>query len=168
MVKHWLAAAAFGTMLAGVPAFAQTAATPPKPADFLTQQKQDQWRVSKLPGVAIYDGADQKVGSITDILLGHDGKAQFIVIGVGGFLGMGQKDVAVPYESVTFSDRPISRPAAAATPAPGPAPSAPGSAASDAAMTTATIQPRAAYPDHGTIAMSKDQLKAAPDFTFIR
>jgi sporulation protein YlmC with PRC-barrel domain len=176
MLKQWFAAAAVGAMLAGAPAFAQSTAAPPKPTDFLTQEKPDQWRASKLAGVAIYGDNDQKVGSITDILVGHDGKAQYIVIGVGGFLGIGKKDVAVPFESVTFSEQPVRRTTAQATPpavTPAPGPMAP--AAPDAMTpggtgpaTTATITPRAAYPDHGTIAMTKDQLKAAPDFKFVR
>lgn len=72
-----------------------------------TQQSSDQWRASKLAGVDIYGPDNKKVGAITDILMTKDGKAELVVVGVGGFLGLGQKDVAIPFEQVTFTDQPM-------------------------------------------------------------
>ena len=74
--------------------------------DTLAQESPDQWRASKLAGVAVYGPEEKDVGKITDVLLSKDGKAQFVIIGVGGFLGNGEKDVAVPYDQVKFTDQP--------------------------------------------------------------
>ena len=84
--------------------------------DFLTQEGSDMWRASKLSGVAIYGPDNRKVGNISDVLMDHSGKAAAIVIGVGGFLGLGQKDVAVPYDQVHFTDQPMTP--ASGSPAP--------------------------------------------------
>jgi sporulation protein YlmC with PRC-barrel domain len=48
----------------------------------------------------VYDPADNKIGEIMDVLVDRDGKITALVVGVGGFLGMGEKDVAVPFNSV--------------------------------------------------------------------
>src|ERR1700738_4298465 len=48
----------------------------------------------------IYDPGDNKIGEIMDVLVDREGKATALIIGVGGFLGMGEKDVAVPFDAV--------------------------------------------------------------------
>ena len=48
----------------------------------------------------IYDSGDNKIGEIMDALVDGEGKANALIIGVGGFLGMGEKDVAVPFDAV--------------------------------------------------------------------
>jgi sporulation protein YlmC with PRC-barrel domain len=52
-------------------------------------------RASKLIGSAVYDTADQKIGSVADLIVDRDGKVTETVIGVGSFLGAGDKHVAV-------------------------------------------------------------------------
>ena len=54
-------------------------------------------RASKLIGAAVYNDRDEKVGSVDDVIMGKDNKADDVVVSVGGFLGMGNKLVAVPY-----------------------------------------------------------------------
>ena len=54
----------------------------------------------KLIGVAVYRADDQKIGAIKHVLIGRDGATQVVVIGVGGFLGFGTKDVAVPFTAI--------------------------------------------------------------------
>ena len=49
---------------------------------------------------SVYDPANSKIGEIMDVLLSADGKVNALIIGVGGFLGMGEKDVAVPFNAV--------------------------------------------------------------------
>src|SRR6516225_4354125 len=44
----------------------------------------------------VYDPSDSKIGEISDVLVGKDGKVEAFIISVGGFLGVGEKDVAVP------------------------------------------------------------------------
>ena len=68
----------------------------------MTKQAIDQWRAPKLIGVTVYGSDNQKIGAIKDVLIGHDGTARTIVIGVGGFLGMGTKDVALPFKDVQW------------------------------------------------------------------
>jgi sporulation protein YlmC with PRC-barrel domain len=48
----------------------------------------------------VYDPSDNKIGEVMDVLLAADGKATALVVGVGGFLGMGEKDVLVPFNAV--------------------------------------------------------------------
>ena len=163
----------------------------------LSQEGPGQWRASKLAGVTIYGPDDKSVGKISDMLVGKDGKIQYVVIGVGGFLGIGQKDVAIPFDQVVFTDEPVKAPpstmgtstnAAIATPnAAAPAvggntmagnalggaagmsatPSVGLGATADPALSAAAPAPRStAYPDHGRIDMTVDQLKSAPAFHF--
>jgi sporulation protein YlmC with PRC-barrel domain len=48
----------------------------------------------------VYDSADNKIGDVKDVLVTEDGKVSALIVSVGGFLGMGEKDVAVPFSSV--------------------------------------------------------------------
>jgi sporulation protein YlmC with PRC-barrel domain len=48
----------------------------------------------------VYDPSDQKIGEIKDVLITQDGKIGAFIVGVGGFVGAGEKDVAVPFEDV--------------------------------------------------------------------
>ena len=51
-------------------------------------------------GQTVYDGSGNNLGSVNDIVLDKDGKMAAVVIGVGGFLGIGQKNVAVSIEAI--------------------------------------------------------------------
>jgi sporulation protein YlmC with PRC-barrel domain len=48
----------------------------------------------------VYDSSDVKIGEISDVLLNKDGKVDAFMIAVGGFLGVGEKDVAVPFDAI--------------------------------------------------------------------
>jgi sporulation protein YlmC with PRC-barrel domain len=48
----------------------------------------------------VYDPSDRKIGEIKDVLITKDGKVGAFIVAVGGFVGMGEKDVAVPFEDV--------------------------------------------------------------------
>ena len=71
--------------------------------------------LSNLPGEAltvthwykqnVYDPGDNKIGEIKDVLLEKDGKIFAMIVAVGGFLGMGEKDVAVPFNAVQFKTK---------------------------------------------------------------
>ena len=115
----------------------------------------DDWRASKLAGIMIYGPDNKKVGTITDVMMSKEGKAEFIIIGVGGFLGLGEKDVSVPYDQVKFTDQPVKAVAAGTKPAP------------DSNMAAGETSVKG-YPDHGMIDMTADQLKKAPAFRFAR
>src|SRR5438094_2551402 len=70
--------------------------TLPAAAQASRHMRDDQIRASKLIGAAVYDPADQKIGSVDELVLNPDGKVADVVIGIGGFLGAGEKRVAVP------------------------------------------------------------------------
>jgi sporulation protein YlmC with PRC-barrel domain len=53
----------------------------------------------------VYDPADNKIGEVMDVLVDKSGKATALIIGVGGFLGAGEKDVAVPFEAVRTTQK---------------------------------------------------------------
>ena len=48
----------------------------------------------------VYDPSNNKIGDIKDVLIDKTGQAKALIIGVGGFIGMGEKDVAVPFDAV--------------------------------------------------------------------
>ncbi|HEY5795444.1 MAG TPA: PRC-barrel domain-containing protein [Bosea sp. (in: a-proteobacteria)] len=182
MFKRHFAATSLGFALLTATAIAQTSAPSPsapapsapaaKPAPATETMKvpennlagQGKWRATKLIGVDVYGPDNKKVGDITEVLFDKTGKIEMVTVGVGGFLGIGSKDVAIPFEQVSFSDQPL--PSAA----PAPAPSGGGSSTSGGSMTTAPTAsaPRAPamYPDHGKITMTKEQLTAAPAVTY--
>ncbi len=67
---------------------------------FITQQAADNQLASAMIGANVRNGADEDLGSINDIVLNDAGEVQAVVIGVGGFLGIGEKSVAVGFEAV--------------------------------------------------------------------
>jgi sporulation protein YlmC with PRC-barrel domain len=86
------------------------AATPEKAAppaavaadsQFITTQTAQQQLASAWIGKTVYNTADENLGDVNDILIGANGQVDGIVLGVGGFLGMGEKNVAVPFNAVT-------------------------------------------------------------------
>jgi sporulation protein YlmC with PRC-barrel domain len=87
---------------ATAPTVPHAAATAPAPASQTAtaqasrHMRDDQIRASKLIGASVYDPNDQKIGAVDELVLNPDGKVADIVIGVGGFLGAGEKRVAVP------------------------------------------------------------------------
>ena len=107
-----------GTLLAA-PALAQTTPAPaggqppapaaqPAPApggsgvQYITQGRPDMWRASQLEGVDIYNNNNEKIGDVSDVLVDQSGKVEAVVIGVGGFLGIGERNVAVPFNALKF------------------------------------------------------------------
>jgi sporulation protein YlmC with PRC-barrel domain len=64
-------------------------------AKFINAQRQDQYLASKFKGTNVIGSDDQKIGNVSDILFDKDGKIEAYVVGVGGFLGIGSKDVAL-------------------------------------------------------------------------
>jgi sporulation protein YlmC with PRC-barrel domain len=71
-----------------------------KQAGFVQNQDSSEWRSSKLVGTSVYGPDDKSIGTIDDLIVDEKGAIKAAVIGVGGFLGVGQKDVAVPFESL--------------------------------------------------------------------
>jgi sporulation protein YlmC with PRC-barrel domain len=57
------------------------------------------WRTSDAIGMAVYNKTNEKLGDVEDLLIDGDGRVLAAVIGVGGFLGMGEHKVAVTYRA---------------------------------------------------------------------
>jgi sporulation protein YlmC with PRC-barrel domain len=53
----------------------------------------------------VYDPSNAKIGEIMDVLLSPDGNVTALIVGVGGFLGMGEKDVAIPFNAIKHTMR---------------------------------------------------------------
>lgn len=67
----------------------------PNGAAFINVQKPDQWLASKFRGTDVIGPNDEKVGDVSDLLFDKDGKIEAYVVSVGGFLGLGSKEVAL-------------------------------------------------------------------------
>jgi sporulation protein YlmC with PRC-barrel domain len=73
-----------------------TAASPAAaPAKFVNSQRSDQFLASKFKGTDVVGNDNEKIGDVSDILFDKEGKIEAYVVGVGGFLGIGAKDVAL-------------------------------------------------------------------------
>jgi sporulation protein YlmC with PRC-barrel domain len=75
------------------------------PAAMMSSIPSEAWTVTDWYKQTVYDLSDNKVGEIRDVLLDHEGKAAAIIVGAGGFLGVGEKVVAVPYSDVHFKKK---------------------------------------------------------------
>ena len=125
------------------------------------------WRASKLVGLNVYNDSNESLGSINDLLTDKNGDIKAVVLGVGGFLGVGEHLVAVPLDKVKFVTEPIAYTGAAG------APNA-GAAKTTSTTTTGAANPPPArtakanpwYPDHAVFGATKDQLKAMPEFKY--
>ncbi|OLP45907.1 photosystem reaction center subunit H [Rhizobium oryziradicis] len=70
---------------------------------YLTQQGTDQVAASNYIDQDVYTAGDKSIGKINDLIMQKDGTVVAAVIGVGGFLGMGEKNVAVPISKITVT-----------------------------------------------------------------
>ena len=87
------------------PAFAQTSAdtanhSPNAPLTVSQVKLTNGLRASKLIGASVYNDGNQQIGSVDDLILAPDAKAVMAVLRVGGFLGVGGKLVAIPYDKL--------------------------------------------------------------------
>lgn len=72
-------------------------------ATYLTEQAENHISVNDFMGQPIYTADNQSIGDINDLLVEEDGGIVAAVVGVGGFLGIGEKNVAVPFENITIT-----------------------------------------------------------------
>ncbi|MCB5176393.1 PRC-barrel domain-containing protein [Microvirga lenta] len=72
---------------------------------FMTQMQPNQIMASKLIGTRVVSSNNESIGDINDVIVDRNGQAVAAVVGVGGFLGIGEKDVAVPFDSLEFASR---------------------------------------------------------------
>lgn len=96
---------------------------------FITGVPHDLMRVSKVLGIPVIGSDPVRIGAIDDLVFDHQGKGVAVVIGTGGFLGMGEKRVGVPFDTVLWNTADDNR------------------ATSTAGVTTAGTQPQTIAPD---------------------
>jgi sporulation protein YlmC with PRC-barrel domain len=105
----------FGTLLASGPAIAAqdtaqpsdqtTAVQRSNQPDQMLTQVQSGLPVSDYYKQNIYDTNDNKISDVKDLILEKGGKVNAAIIGVGGFLGAGEKDVAVPFDQLQLKEK---------------------------------------------------------------
>ena len=101
--KLMISAAVSALMVSGAMAQASPPASPAAKADaapisdakFLSSQSTDQWVFSKFKGTDVLGPDNAQVGDVTDLLFDKNGKIIGMIVGVGGFLGIGEKSVAI-------------------------------------------------------------------------
>jgi len=177
LAKYTIAGLAGSALLASV-AFAQapTATTDstkmaPATASDTSSSFQGNWRASKVVGLNVYNDKNESVGSINDLLTDKSGNIKAVMVGVGGFLGVGEHLVAIPFDKVKFVNEPIVYTGAAnmpnATGTRPPPTTTTGSATTNTAPAPViTAKPNPWYPDHAVYNATKDELKAMPEFTY--
>jgi hypothetical protein len=114
----------------------------PSSAAFIAAQSRDQWVFSRFKGANVLGPNDEHIGDVSDLLFDKSGKIAGVIVGVGGFLGIGQKNVAI--ELSAFQVLPAGTD------------STTGTNSNDA--TDVKLK----------VSWNRDQLKAAPDFQFYK
>ncbi|MBW8903494.1 MAG: PRC-barrel domain-containing protein [Bradyrhizobium sp.] len=145
------------------PASSQPPAATATPVPAVTKTQGNLWRASKLKGLNVYNEQNEKLGDITEILIDKSGKVDGIVIGVGGFLGMGQHDIKVEMSKLKFVDEPVRTSSTSNTGTTG----ANTRATTTTSSTATSANDHKWYPDHAILSgASKEQLKSMPQFKF--
>jgi sporulation protein YlmC with PRC-barrel domain len=155
MLAKCIVAGVAGSLLLASDAFAENP----------TDAYNGDWRASKVVGLNVYNDQNQNVGSISDLLMDKSGNIKGAVLSVGGFLGMGSRYVAVPYEKLKFSEQPVPYTGAGASNTPAK-PSSSTTTGSTANPKSSNSKPNPWYPDHAVFKATKDELKKLPEFKY--
>src|SRR5215216_570778 len=155
MISKRVVLAVIGLAFASGAALGQTSSANPaaNASRWMTQLQSGQWQASKLKGLNVYNNNNEKVGDIDELIVDQSGKIQAVVIGAGGFLGMGEHDVAVPFNELKWVNEPPRSTSNPPADRRGPTTGTAGTGTTDGGRT---------YPDHAVLNMTKDQLKSAP------
>ena len=173
MLAKYITAGLVGSALLATVAFAQSPTATTDRADMATpatasdQSFPGTWRASKVVGLSVYNDNNESLGSINDLLTDKNGGIKAVVLGVGGFLGVGEHLVAVPFDKIKFVTEPVAYTGAAA--APNATGTRPATSTTTGAATTApaaTTKANPWYPDHAVYNATKEQLKAMPEFKY--
>src|SRR5882724_6612914 len=114
MLAKYIITGLAGSALLATVAFAQTptattdrANTAPAAASDTSSSFQGNWRASKIVGLSVYNDNNESVGSISELLTDKSGNIKAVVIGVGGFLGVGEHLVAIAFDKIKFVTEPV-------------------------------------------------------------
>jgi sporulation protein YlmC with PRC-barrel domain len=163
MKAKYLAAFLLGTALLSGAVFAQNTTTTTDRSNVSAPvHKEGEWRASKLIGINVYNDNNEKIGSIEELIVDKSAKVDNAIIGVGGFLGMGEHYVAVPMEKMRWVEEPVRTSSTTSAPADKSTTTGEANRANRPAHTGSDKW----YPDHAVYNATKDQLKAMPEFKF--
>jgi sporulation protein YlmC with PRC-barrel domain len=161
MLLKYITAALAATALLATVASAQTPAPTTDRANVAPAASESSfhgdWRVSKIVGLSVYNDNNESVGSINDLLTDTKGNIKAVVLGVGGFLGVGEHLVAVPFDKIKFVNEPVAYTGTAG---------ASGSKTTTGSTSTTSSKSNPWYPDHALFNATKDELKAMPEFKY--
>jgi sporulation protein YlmC with PRC-barrel domain len=101
-MKTFIPALVIATFIAGAATVAPAAQDS---AQFQTSVPADTLPISNYYNQAVYDNKDNKIGDVKDILVDKDGRMAAVILGVGGLLGVGAKDVAVPFSALKLAEK---------------------------------------------------------------
>jgi sporulation protein YlmC with PRC-barrel domain len=107
--KHLIVALAMALSLIAASAFAQT---PVAGTIGVTVEEgkilAKGWSIKKdILGMDVYNDANEKVGTVEDIIVTPEKATSYAIVGVGGFLGMGKRDVAIPVNQFKMANKRI-------------------------------------------------------------
>ncbi|PKR90257.1 hypothetical protein CXZ10_02385 [Pleomorphomonas diazotrophica] len=118
---------------------------------FVTIPGSGSWRLNDLQGKTVYSADGSNIGEINDVVLSQNGSVSAVIIGVGGFLGMGEKNVAVNVGSLQVVPGDTSGPTAATSEESDDSPTGPGSNSSASSRLVLNV--------------TRDQLESAPAYS---
>lgn len=74
-------------------------------ATYLTETPEGAFHADALTGNQVKSSVedDEDIGTITDLVIDEDGQINAVVVGVGGFLGMGEKNIAIEWDSLELT-----------------------------------------------------------------
>ena len=183
MKSPFLAAALLSAAVISTTAYAQTnqpaPASPPAVSTTTTTTTsgdkmtlKGNWRSSKLIGLKVYNEANERLGDINELIVDKGGKINAVVIGVGGFLGMGEHDIAVTMDKLKFVEEAVRTSSTTTTPATTERRDTTTTGATTSTTTTTattkrdTVSANDWVPDHAVMSGTKEQLKAMPQFKY--
>ena len=118
----------------------------------------------------MYNDNNEKIGDIEELIVDKSGKVDNVVLGVGGFLGVGEHYVAVPMEKLKWVNEPVHTSSTTTAPADKPTVGVNNGGAATGEVNRANRPERTVnekwYPDHAVYNATKDQLKAMPQFKY--
>jgi len=122
-------------------------------------------------GLDVYNEANEKLGDVNELILDKNGKVNAVVIGVGGFLGMGEHDIAVTMDKLKFIEEPVRTSTTAPATTTRETTTGTATAPANTSTTTTTTTARSANandwtPDHAVMSGTKEQLKSMPQFKY--
>jgi sporulation protein YlmC with PRC-barrel domain len=143
---------------------------------FITKMESNHVMASDLIGTRVVGSNNESIGDINDVIMDRNGQIMAAVVGVGGFLGIGEKDVAVPFNALEFMNAQqaqamnnassgnsnVATTGSTTTTGNTTATGSPTTGSSN--MTASNTSSNQNQPERVVLRMTKDQLQAAPAF----